>query len=92
MDLDQFHGFASSLGNFVRSLSLVVALCLSWFCRLGIVTAVAIWSLFPENPYILPIFGWLFSIPCFYYVVATPQYAVSARFVLLAYNLTCLFW
>lgn len=29
--------------------------------------------------------------PCFYYIVAKPQYATTGRFVLLTYNLTCLF-
>ncbi|KAI8985654.1 Fusaric acid resistance protein-like-domain-containing protein [Trametes punicea] len=57
----------------------------------GAVTAFAIWSLFPENAYVLSIFGFFYSIPCFYYIVAKPQYATSARFVLLTYNLTCLY-
>ncbi|KAI0351344.1 hypothetical protein OH77DRAFT_1411233 [Trametes cingulata] len=57
----------------------------------GAATAFAIWSLFPENPYVLSIFGFFYSIPCFYYIVAKPQYATSARFVLLTYNLTCLY-
>ena len=59
--------------------------------RLGAATAVAIWTAFPENPYVLSIFGFFFSIPCFYYIVARPEYATSARFVLLTYNLTCLY-
>ncbi|PCH35986.1 hypothetical protein WOLCODRAFT_140156 [Wolfiporia cocos MD-104 SS10] len=58
---------------------------------LGAATAAAIWTAFPENPYALSIFGLFFSIPCFYYIVATPQYATSSRFVLLTYNLTCLY-
>lgn len=36
--------------------------------------------------------GFLFSIPCFYYIVGKPEYAVTGRFVLLSYNLTALFW
>ncbi|CDO69695.1 hypothetical protein BN946_scf184851.g83 [Trametes cinnabarina] len=59
--------------------------------RLGAATAFIIWTLFPENPYVLSTFGVFFSIPCFYYIVAKPQYATSARFVLLTYNLTCLY-
>lgn len=51
-----------------------------------------IWSIFPENPWVLSIFGFFYSIPCFYYIVAKPQNATSARFVLLTYNLTCLYW
>ncbi|KAI0676139.1 Fusaric acid resistance protein-like-domain-containing protein [Trametes maxima] len=58
---------------------------------LGAATAFVVWSLFPENPYVLSIFGFFYSIPCFYYIVAKPQYATSARFVLLTYNLTCLY-
>lgn len=30
--------------------------------------------------------------PCFYFIVSKPQYATSGRFVLLTYNLTCLYW
>ncbi|KIP04140.1 hypothetical protein PHLGIDRAFT_93906 [Phlebiopsis gigantea 11061_1 CR5-6] len=58
---------------------------------LGAATAVSAWSAFPENPYALSIFGFFYSIPCFYFIVSLPQYATSARFVLLTYNLTCLF-
>ncbi|THG95980.1 hypothetical protein EW026_g5766 [Hermanssonia centrifuga] len=58
---------------------------------LGAATAVAIWTAFPENAFVLSIFGLFFSMPCFYYIVARPQYATSARFVLLTYNLTCLY-
>ncbi|KAI0929858.1 hypothetical protein AcV5_006710 [Taiwanofungus camphoratus] len=58
---------------------------------LGAATAAAVWTAFPENPYALSAFGFFFSIPCFYYIVAKPQYAVSSRFVLLTYNLTCLY-
>ncbi len=60
--------------------------------RLGAFTAFVVWSAFPEDPYVLCTFGFLYSIPCFYYIVAKPQYATSARFVLLTYNLTCLYW
>ncbi len=60
--------------------------------RLGAATAFVIWSSFPENAWVLSIFGLFYSIPCFYFIVAKPQYATSARFVLLTYNLTCLYW
>ncbi|KAJ7933967.1 hypothetical protein B0H13DRAFT_2227384 [Mycena leptocephala] len=43
-------------------------------------------------PIILSVFGFFFSIPCFYYIVAKPQYTSASRFVLLTYNLTCLYW
>ena len=58
---------------------------------LGAAIAIVMWTLFPYNPYALSIFGFFFSMPCFYYIVASPQYATSARFVLLTYNLTCLY-
>ncbi|TFK90654.1 hypothetical protein K466DRAFT_484360 [Polyporus arcularius HHB13444] len=58
---------------------------------LGAATAFVIWSSFPENAWVLSIFGLFYSIPCFYFIVAKPQYATSARFVLLTYNLTCLY-
>ncbi|OCH91682.1 hypothetical protein OBBRIDRAFT_728270 [Obba rivulosa] len=58
---------------------------------LGAVTAASIWTAFPENPYALPIFGFFFSLPCFWIIVAKPRYAQSSRFVLLTYNLTCLY-
>jgi hypothetical protein len=51
-----------------------------------------IYTAFPENPYVLSIFGFFYSLPCFYYIVAKPEYATTARFVLLTYNLTCLYW
>ncbi|KAL5523436.1 hypothetical protein ACEPAG_7609 [Sanghuangporus baumii] len=57
----------------------------------GAVVAVAAFTLFPENPVALAIFGFFYSIPCFYYIIAKPQYATSGRFVLLTYNLTCLY-
>ncbi|KAL4073766.1 Fusaric acid resistance protein-like-domain-containing protein [Scleroderma citrinum] len=58
---------------------------------IGAVAATGIYSLFPQNPVILSIFGFFFSIPCFYIIVSKPDYATSGRFVLLTYNLTCLF-
>ncbi|KAG8970045.1 hypothetical protein FRC03_011844 [Tulasnella sp. 419] len=58
---------------------------------LGAFTAAAVYSAFPDNPYVLSIFGMMFSIPCFYYIVGQPKYATSGRFVLLTYNLTALY-
>ncbi|GAA5896763.1 hypothetical protein JCM6882_005029 [Rhodosporidiobolus microsporus] len=57
----------------------------------GAVVAVACYSAFPENPYVLPLLGALFSAPCFYVAITRPQYAPSSRFVLLTFNLTCLY-
>jgi uncharacterized membrane protein YgaE (UPF0421/DUF939 family) len=47
--------------------------------------------LFHDFPAILVIFGWLFSLPCFYVIVSSPALVSSARLVLLSYNLTCLY-
>ncbi|KAJ7141111.1 Fusaric acid resistance protein-like-domain-containing protein [Mycena epipterygia] len=58
---------------------------------LGAGVAAAVYTLFPEEPVILAVFGFFFSIPCFYYIVAKPQYISASRFVLLTYNLTCLY-
>ena len=57
----------------------------------GAVTAATAYTLFHKTPAILAVFGFFFSMPCFYYIVAKPQYATTGRFVLLTYNLTCLF-
>ncbi|KZT29097.1 hypothetical protein NEOLEDRAFT_1154149 [Neolentinus lepideus HHB14362 ss-1] len=57
----------------------------------GASVATAVYTLFPENPVVLSIFGFFYSIPCFYYIVSKPQYATTGRFVLLTYNLTCLY-
>ncbi|KAJ7496902.1 Fusaric acid resistance protein-like-domain-containing protein [Mycena latifolia] len=57
----------------------------------GAGVAAAVYTLFPDNAIILSIFGFFFSIPCFYCIVGKPQYASSSRFVLLTYNLTCLY-
>ncbi|KAH8825581.1 hypothetical protein DL96DRAFT_1711406 [Flagelloscypha sp. PMI_526] len=58
---------------------------------IGASVAAAIFSLCPDSPILLAIFGFFFSIPCFYYIVATPKYVSAGRFVLLTYNLTCLY-
>jgi hypothetical protein len=39
-----------------------------------------IYSLFPENPIALPVFGFFFSLPCFWYIVTQPALAASGRF------------
>ncbi|KAJ7782513.1 Fusaric acid resistance protein-like-domain-containing protein [Mycena maculata] len=58
---------------------------------LGAGVAAGVYTLFPDAPVTLSIFGVFFSIPCFYYIVAKPQYISASRFVLLTYNLTCLY-
>ncbi|KAH8993429.1 Fusaric acid resistance protein-like-domain-containing protein [Lactarius akahatsu] len=57
----------------------------------GAATAATAYTLFHKTPVVLAVFGFFFSMPCFYYIVAKPQYATTGRFVLLTYNLTCLF-
>ncbi|BGP14019.1 hypothetical protein JCM10213v2_001957 [Rhodosporidiobolus nylandii] len=57
----------------------------------GAAVAVACYTAFPENPYVLPLLGALFSAPCFYVAVSRPALAPSSRFVLLTFNLTCLY-
>lgn len=57
----------------------------------GAAVAAGIYSAFPDDALVLPIFGFLFSLPCFYVAVSRPQYVSASRFVLLTYNLTCLY-
>ncbi|KAL5631313.1 hypothetical protein ACGC1H_006986 [Rhizoctonia solani] len=58
---------------------------------IGATVAVIVFTLFKHHPVILVLCSFLYSLPCFYYIVNYPQYATSGRFVLLTYNLTCLF-
>ena len=60
--------------------------------RFGATLAAAVYELFSESAVILAIFGFFFSIPCFYFIVTKPPHASAARFALLTYNLTCLYW
>lgn len=57
----------------------------------GAVAATCAYWLFPDNNIALPIFGAIFSVPCFFWIIGKPQYASSGRFVLLTYNLTALY-
>ncbi|KAF8161056.1 Fusaric acid resistance protein-like-domain-containing protein [Crassisporium funariophilum] len=57
----------------------------------GAAVAVGLYSIFPEDAIVLAISGFIFCIPCFYFAVARPQYLSASRFVLLTYNLTCLY-
>jgi hypothetical protein len=59
---------------------------------IGAAVAVAFFELFSGNAIVLSILGALYSIPCFYYIVAVPKMASPARFNLLTYNLICLYW
>ncbi|SCV69070.1 BQ2448_2090 [Microbotryum intermedium] len=57
----------------------------------GGVLAVLCYDSFPENAIALPLLGALVSVPCFYVIVTRPQFGPSSRFVLLTFNLTCLY-
>lgn len=52
---------------------------------LGAGVASLFYTLFPDNPIVLPILGWLFSLPCFYIITQMPDYGQASRFTLLAY-------
>ncbi|CAE6416781.1 unnamed protein product [Rhizoctonia solani] len=58
---------------------------------IGATVAVVVFTLFRHQPAMLVLCSFVYSLPCFYYIVNYPQYATSGRFVLLTYNLTCLF-
>ncbi|KAJ6488997.1 Fusaric acid resistance protein-like-domain-containing protein [Mycena sanguinolenta] len=51
----------------------------------GAFVAAVVYTLFPDNPVVLSLFGFFFSVPCFYHNSS------ASRFVLLTYNLTCLY-
>ncbi|BGP22947.1 hypothetical protein JCM10295v2_001838 [Rhodotorula toruloides] len=57
----------------------------------GAAVALAFWTAFPENAIVLPVLCALFSIPCFYVAISRPHLAATSRFVLLTFNLTCLY-
>lgn len=58
---------------------------------LGALVAILVYHISQENPYLLISAGFLFSLPNFWLIVTRPKYATTGRFVLLAYNLTCLY-
>ncbi|WVQ80107.1 hypothetical protein IAT38_002208 [Cryptococcus sp. DSM 104549] len=58
---------------------------------IGGTCAVLFTNLFPENPIVLPILGFFFSMPCFYIITQMPDYTNAGRFILLTYNLSCLY-
>lgn len=57
----------------------------------GAAVAMGLYTLFPEDAVALSLSGFLFSLPCFYFAVAKPKYLSASRFVILTYNLTCLY-
>lgn len=58
---------------------------------LGAGAAILAYWIFPDDNVALPIFGALFTIPCFWWIIGKPQLASSGRFVLLTFNLTALY-
>ncbi|KAA1104029.1 hypothetical protein PGT21_007693 [Puccinia graminis f. sp. tritici] len=46
---------------------------------------------FWQDPVVLPIIGFGFSLPCFWLIVSQPPYASTGRFLLLSYNLVCVY-
>ena len=40
---------------------------------------------FPDNEIVLPVLGFLISLPCFYIITQMPDYQQSGRFILLTY-------
>ncbi|KZP34451.1 hypothetical protein FIBSPDRAFT_719555 [Athelia psychrophila] len=58
---------------------------------MGAAVAAIFFELFRGDPVALSIMGAIYSIPCFYYIVAVPTLASPARFNLLTYNLICLY-
>ncbi|OCF31531.1 hypothetical protein I316_06730 [Kwoniella heveanensis BCC8398] len=58
---------------------------------IGGTVAVIAFKLFPGNNVALPIFGFFFSVPCYYVITQMPDYSNAGRFILLTYNLSCLY-
>ncbi|RDL37545.1 Uncharacterized protein BP5553_04978 [Venustampulla echinocandica] len=56
----------------------------------GAVCAILVWVSCQGNPFALAFCGWLFSLPCFYLIVAKGKGPLG-RFTLLTYNLSCLY-
>ncbi|KAF1985788.1 hypothetical protein K402DRAFT_333628 [Aulographum hederae CBS 113979] len=57
---------------------------------IGAVFAIAAWAAAQENAWILGFFGWLISLCCFYIIVGKGK-GPMGRFILLTYNLSCLY-
>lgn len=58
---------------------------------IGSGVAVAAQYAFWQDPVVLPLIGFTFSIPCFWLIVSQPPYASVGRLLLLSYNLVCLY-
>lgn len=51
----------------------------------GAIVAVTAYEIFPEDPVALPIFGFFFSMPCFWIITQRPAFQQVGRFILLTY-------
>jgi hypothetical protein len=94
-NLDQLPQSTALPGHYVCHPSSIVAANIgtkAFVARIGAAIAVLLYLLFPEDAVLLSLFGFFFSIPCFWWALAKPRYLSASRFVLLTYNLTCLFW
>ncbi|WAQ89456.1 hypothetical protein PtA15_11A144 [Puccinia triticina] len=58
---------------------------------IGSGVALAAQYAFWQDPVVLPLLGFIFSLPCFWLIVSQPAYASTGRFLLLSYNLVCLY-
>ncbi|PQE04711.1 ribosomal l19 protein [Rutstroemia sp. NJR-2017a BBW] len=57
---------------------------------IGAIIACFVWFICAGNPYALAFCGWLVSLPCFYIIIAKGQ-GPFGRFIMLTYNLSCLY-
>jgi hypothetical protein len=57
---------------------------------IGAIIAMVVWVVCQGNPFALAFCGWIVSLPCFYLIVAKGR-APFGRFILLTYNLSCLY-
>ncbi|KAI8456293.1 Fusaric acid resistance protein-like-domain-containing protein [Phakopsora pachyrhizi] len=57
----------------------------------GSIVALIAYHIFWEDPVALPLVGFLYSIPCYWLVVCFPRFAPTGRFLLLTYNLVCVY-
>ena len=58
---------------------------------LGAFIGFLIWTLFPQDPIILPLCGLLISLPCFWIILHWKDRNMFGRFILLTLNLTLLY-
>ncbi|KAG0652079.1 hypothetical protein D0Z07_1078 [Hyphodiscus hymeniophilus] len=57
---------------------------------IGAIIAMIVWAACQGNPFALAFCGWLVSIPCFYIIIAKGK-GPFGRFIMLTYNLSCLY-